>query len=298
MINNKKEDASMKQLIPGEIRTLTVKREVPFGWFLASGQEEVLLHQTEVDRPLAIGEEVHVFLYHDHQGRLSATMKSPKITKDTYHWVEVVDVVPKLGVFVDIGISKDVLVSSDDLPPLLSLWPQRGDQLYCSLKTDRKGRLLANLADEETIRQLATKASESVFNQNVRGRIYRVIKAGASMISDVGYIGFIHESQRRREPRLGEVVEGRVIAVKEDGTMNVSLLPRKHESIDEDAGMIYRYLESRGGAMPYHDKSNAEDIQARFQMSKAAFKRALGRLMKEDRIYQENGWTYIKHKEE
>ncbi|WP_035098309.1 S1 RNA-binding domain-containing protein [Anoxybacteroides tepidamans] len=287
----------MKPLKAGETTILTVKREASIGYFLTNGKEEVLLHKRETERPLSIDEEVTVFLYQDHEGRLCATMEKPKITNHRYDWVEVVDVVPKLGVFVDIGISKDVLVSLDDLPPLPTLWPKRGDQLYCSLKTDKRGRLLAELADDEVMKQIAVKAPESIFNKNIRGRVYRLIKAGSFLISDVGYIGFIHESQRRREPRLGEIVEGRVIAVKEDGTVNVSLLPRKHETIDEDADMIYRYLESRGGAMPYHDKSDPDDIQARFQMSKAAFKRALGRLMKEKKVYQENGWTYIKREE-
>ncbi len=94
---------------------------------------------------------------------------------------------------------------------------------------DKRGRLLAKLADEETMKQISVPAPPSAFNTNVRGRIYRLIKAGSFLITDVGYLGFIHESQRRREPRLGELVEGRVIAVKEDGTMNVSLLPRKQE---------------------------------------------------------------------
>ncbi|MCL6587719.1 MAG: S1 RNA-binding domain-containing protein [Anoxybacillus sp.] len=282
----------------GEMMTLTVKREVPFGYFLTDGTEEVLLHKSETERALTEQEEVTVFLYHDHQGRLCATTKTPKITNDTYDWVEVVDVMPKLGVFVNIGISKDVLVSVDDLPPLLELWPKRGDELYCSLKTDKRGRLLAQLATDEVMRQMAVKAPESALNQSIRGRVYRLIKAGAFLFSDVGYIGFIHESQRRKEPRLGELVEGRVIGVKEDGTVNVSLLPRKHESLDEDADKIYRYLESRGGAMPYHDKSDPDDIKARFQMSKAAFKRAMGRLMKAKKVYQENGWTYITKEEE
>lgn len=285
-------------MIAGEMMTLTVKREVPFGYFLTDGTEEVLLHKSETERALTEQEEVTVFLYHDHQGRLCATTKTPKITNDTYDWVEVVDVMPKLGVFINIGISKDVLVSVDDLPPLLELWPKCGDELYCSLKTDKRGRLLAQLATDEVMRQMAVKAPESAFNQSIRGRVYRLIKAGAFLFSDVGYIGFIHESQRRKEPRLGELVEGRVIGVKEDGTVNVSLLPRKHESLDEDADKIYRYLESRGGAMPYHDKSDPDDIKARFQMSKAAFKRAMGRLMKAKKVYQENGWTYITKEEE
>ncbi|QNU33663.1 hypothetical protein IC802_12220 [Geobacillus sp. 44C] len=284
----------MKRLIPGEIMTLTVKREMPFGCFLTNGTEEVLLHKREANTTLAVDDEATVFLYHDHDRQLCATMKMPKITNHKYDWVEVVDIVPRLGVFVDIGISKDVLVSIDDLPPLRSQWPQRGGQLYCSLKTDKRGRLLAKLADDETMKQIAVKAPESAFNQNIRGRVYRVIKVGAFLISDVGYLGFVHESQWRNAPRLGEAVEGRIIAVKEDGTVNVSLLPRKHESINEDAAAIYTYLESRSGAMPYHDKSDPDDIQALFHMSKAAFKRALGRLMKEDKVYQKDGWTYIK----
>jgi predicted RNA-binding protein (virulence factor B family) len=123
----------MKRLIPGEIMTLTVKQEMPFGYFLTNGMEEVMLHKSEAEKTLAIDDEVTVFLYHGHDGRLCATMKMPKITNNRYDWVEVVDVVPKLGVFVDIGISKDMLVSIDDLPPLCSLWPKRGDQLYCSM---------------------------------------------------------------------------------------------------------------------------------------------------------------------
>ncbi|MBE3571292.1 MAG: hypothetical protein IMW92_14725, partial [Bacillales bacterium] len=109
-----------------------------------------------------------------------------------------------------------------------------------------------------------------------------------------GFKGFIHESQREKEPRLGEKVEGRIIDVKVDGSINVSLLGRKQEKLDEDAERIFAFLQSRNGAMPYSDKSIPEDIMERFNLSKGAFKRALGRLMKDGKIYQEEGWTYIK----
>ena len=96
------------------------------------------------------------------------------------------------------------------------------------------------------------------------------------------------------EPRLGEKVEGRIIDIKEDGTINVSLLARKEEALDLDAERIYEYLLSRNGAMPFSDKSMPEEIQERFQLSKGAFKRALGKLLKEGQIYQEDNWTYVK----
>src|SRR5690606_31624765 len=132
-------------------------------------------------------------------------------------------------------------------------------------------------------------AEPQVFNKNVKGTVYRLLLAGSFIITEEGYMGFIHESERREEPRLGQEVEGRIIDVKEDGTINVSLLPRTHEQIDDDANEIFEYLQGRGGSMPYWDKSLPEDIKRRFNMSKGAFKRALGKLMKENKIIQEDG---------
>ena len=198
----------------GQIVTWQVKEQKPFGYIVTNGKESALLHESQCERALQIGDEVEVFLYHDHDGRMRATMKRPLITTTSYGWIDVVDVVPNLGVFVHIGIEKDILLSLDDLPALPTLWPEKGDQLYCSLQVDKRGRLLAKLADDDVIKQIHVPAPPSAFNANVRGRIYRLIKAGSFLITEVGYIGFIHESQRRREPRLGELVEGRVIAVK------------------------------------------------------------------------------------
>ena len=62
----------------------------------------------------------------------------------------------------------------------------------------------------------------------------------------------------------------------------------------DDAEVILEYLAERNGAIPFWDKSQPDDIKDRFNMSKASFKRALGKLMKEDRVYQEEGWTYLK----
>ena len=73
--------------------------------------------------------------------------------------------------------------------------------------------------------------------------------------------------------------------------MNGSLLPRKHERIRDDAEKILNYLQDVGGKMPFSDKSSPEEIQEMFNMSKGAFKRALGTLMKARKITQQDGWT-------
>ncbi|KKB36160.1 S1 RNA binding domain [Bacillus thermotolerans] len=289
----KKEGFSyMSDLQAGTIVTLDVKNEAPFGWFLTDGEESVLLHQSETTEAFDPDEPVEVFLYQDHQGRLAATMNMPVITQDTYGWVEVVGVKRELGVFVSIGLTKDVLVSEDDLPLIQFVWPDVGDRLYCTLKLDRKGRLFAKPATEDVMEEQFTKATRKDFNKDVIGTVYRATKAGSFAITEEGYRGFIHPSQRKDEPRLGQKVEGRVIDVKEDGSVNISLLARRQEAQVDDAEKVYRYLLQRGGAMPYSDKSFPEEIEKRFSMSKGAFKRALGKLMKEKKVYQEEGWTY------
>lgn len=284
----------MSSLEPGTVVTLDVEREAPFGYFLSNGEEDVLLHNSEVPEEFDPEQAHTVFLFQDHQGRLAATLTIPTVQIDRYDWVEVVEVKESLGVFVSIGISKDILVSKDDLPALFSLWPTIGDRLYCSLKTDKNSRLFGKLATENIMREVAEKATRKEFNKNITGWAYRLLKIGTFLLTEENYIGFIHESQRKQEPRLGQKVEGRIIDVKEDGTINVSLLSRGHEAMDEDSEKIFNYMQGRGGKMPYWDKSTPEDIAVRFDMSKASFKRALGRLMKEGKVYQEEGWSYIK----
>lgn len=281
----------------GTVVTLRVVREAPFGYFLTDGDEDVLLHHTEVPDFIELDMDLEVFLYQDHDGRLSATLKIPTVQVGKYDWVEVVEVKKNLGVFVNIGLKKDILVSMDDLPELYHLWPRVGDKLYCSLKTDNKDRLFGKIGTEEVMRELAIPADRSKFNQNIAGTVYRLLLAGSFLITEEGYMGFIHESQREQEPRLGQRIEGRIIDIKEDGSVNVSMLSRSYEQIDTDAEQIYNYLMSRGGSMPYWDKSLPDEIKSRFNLSKASFKRALGKLMKEEKIIQKDGWTYKKENE-
>lgn len=108
---------------------------------------------------------------------------------------------------------------------------------------------------------------------------------------EVPYRIFVHESERSTEPRLGQDVVVRIIDVKDDGSMNGSLLPRKHERLSNDAQQILNYIQDVGGKMPFGDKSSPEEIQEMFNMSKGAFKRALGTLMKAGKVKQQDGWT-------
>jgi uncharacterized protein len=284
----------MTDLQAGRVYTLQVERETPFGFFLSDGKIDVLLHKNEITEAFNSAEPQEVFLYTDHQGRLAATTVIPEIQAGTYGWCTVAEVNHRFGVFVSIGINKDILVSKDDLPEDWELWPEKGARLYCTLKVDKKGRLFAEIATREQIEAISVPATQEAMNKNVSGTVYRLLTVGASIITDEGFLGFNHESERKGDLKIGERVDGRIIKVKDDGTVNLSLIKRSHELLDEDAETIFAYLESRDGAMPYWDKSDPDLIQKRFNMSKAAFKRAVGRLMKAGKVYQEDGWTYIK----
>ncbi|MDF2556514.1 MAG: hypothetical protein K0R71_342 [Bacillales bacterium] len=286
------------QVEVGNVVELEIVRETEFGFFLSDGTTDVLLHRNDLTREVSIGDKVEVFIYNDKVGRKSASMKIPKMIDDQYDWAEVVSVIDKMGAFVNVGLSKDVLVSSDDLPKLKSVWPAVGDKLYITLKVDRLNRLFARLATENIIQDLAYEAPKDCVNKPFKGRAYRVLKVGSFILTDDMIRCFVHETEQVKEPRVGELVEGRIIGITEIGDINGSLLPRGFERMDEDSQAIYDYLIGRGGEMPITDKSTPEEIEKRFGMSKAAFKRAIGRLMKLGKIEQDNGWTKAVKQEE
>lgn len=287
----------METLQAGTIVTLEFSHKAPFGYFLTDGTQEVLLHENDVVQPFDEHTAQKVFLYQDHQGRLAATMHIPDIRLGVYNWATVAGMRKKYGVFVDIGINKDILLSKDDLPDEWPDWPEEGDRVYCSLKLDKKGRLFAGLADESVIRVLSVPAAEDLFNKEVDATVCRLLLEGAHVITEEGYRGFMHKNETEGRLRLGQSVHCRVIDVKEDGTINLSMRARSYESIDRHAAAILQYMDGRGDAMPYSDKSLPEDIRERFSISKGDFKKALGKLMKENKVYQKDGWSYIREPE-
>jgi len=118
--------------------------------------------------------------------------------------------------------------------------------------------------------------------------------AGSYLLTEDFHVGFVHPSERYQEPRLGEVVKGRVIGVRPDGVLNVSLKPRAYEAISDDAAMILTFLERAADhQIPYTDKSTPEEILQTFGISKGQFKRAIGNLFKQRLIEQKDGVTKL-----
>lgn len=246
---------------------------------------------TKEEETLERGEKVEGMIYENRQGKRVIQITLPDIRAGYYGWGTVVNVRKDLGVFVDIGLQdKEIVVSLDDLPPLTHLWPKKSDKLYVTYEVDSRNRFWGKMADEDTMQRLFKKAPETVMNQNLEVVVYRAKQAGSLCVSNEGYSAFLHASERQSEPRLGEVLQVRVIGVRQDGGINVSMRPRAHEAIDDDAGMLIAMLsKAPNGFLPFHDKSSPDLIQQQLGISKAQFKRAVGQLLKKNRIRQVKG---------
>ncbi len=289
-------------LVTGTYHNLKVERDSPFGYFLSDGYEDVLLHFSETDdKELKIGETIEAFLYNDHKGRPAATLARPKLILGDIDFLEVKDYKPAMGFFLENNISKQVLLPLSELPEDKSIWPNEGDFLLVKLVHDKQERLLAALTREES--ELDTYISKQEGKELpeskkifVDGIVLKNFTMGSHVyLTEYNIIGFLHQTERLHELRLGEKIKLRLSYIREDGKINFSMKPLREISRIEDSDKILEILKERGGAMPYWDKTPPDIILQKFNLSKAAFKRALGKLMKDGIVYQKDGWTHIKN---
>lgn len=249
------------------------------------------INKSELQKSLKLGGFVTGFAYENEDHKLQITKNVPTAQKDVYGWGTVVANRHDLGVFVAIGLpNKDIVVSLDDLPTITTLWPQKGDRLMIAIKEDSKGRLWGEIAQQNIINAVSRRAPQEMKSKQIKATVYRNKMAGTLVLTEDYYLGFIHPSQRDDEPRLGEVVNARVIGVRDDGTLNLSLKPLAYKTMNEDATFLLLQLQRRSDHfLPFNDKSNPEAIKRQFGFSKSQFKRALGHLYKERLIEQVDG---------
>ena len=285
LINNK--------LTPGNVVTLTVVRASEFGVFFDAGtgdtNDDILLHKQQQTRDdVAIGDEVKVYLYLDPKGRLTASMRLPKMEIGQVARVKVINTT-KDGAFVDIGAERGVFMPFAGMRGNLKC----GDMVWVKLYTDKSGRNAVSMEVEDELRRAAVPAVNAKIGDMVTGSLYNFNEEGAFLFTTERYIAFLHNSEFKVRPMVGEEITARITHVRDDGRINVSMRPLKQAAIDIDAQNILSLLYSRNGKMPYGDNTAPELIKERFNISKSAFKRALGQLIKTGYVEQREGWTYL-----
>ena len=284
-----------KKYGPSTVATLKVVRESELGAFLdaetGNTNDDILLHKNQQTHPVSIGDEVEVFLYLDPNRKLTASMRVPKMKEGQIARLKVINV-SRDGAFVDVGAERGIFMPYAGMRGR----PQIGEVVWAKLYTDKSGRLAVTMEVEDEMRRASQPAKGVKKGQMVTGAIYNYTDAGAFLFSEERYIVFIanKEMNPQSRPKVGQVVTARVTYIRDDGRLNASLKESKEKALITDAEKIMELLRNRNGKMPYSDESSPEVIRDKFGISKAAFKRALGHLLRENRIVEEDGWTYLK----
>lgn len=260
----------------GEKQVLTVVKKVDFGVYLGSDEERVLLPKKQVPEGIEAGDPIEVFLYKDSSDRMIATTKEPKITLGQLAVLEVVDV-GRIGAFLDWGLEKDLLLPFKEQTSKV----EKGDRCLVSLYIDKSGRLCATMKVYPLLRTDSSYKKDDTVN----GTVYEISRDfGVFVAVDNKFSALIPKREVYGRMYIGQQIEARVAAVKADGKLDLSVRSRIAEQMDADAQKIMERLEKSGGVLPFTDKADPERIRDEFGMSKAAFKRAVGRLMKQGKI--------------
>lgn len=278
---------------PGDVVTMTVARLGEMGAFLDAGtgntSDDILLHKLQQTEEIKEGDKVKVYLYLDPNKRLTASMKLPKMREGQLGYVKVLSVT-RDGGFVDIGAERGVFLPYSQMRGHVS----PNQLVWVKLYRDKSGRPAVTMRVEEDMQKASKPAEGLKVGDNVTGTVYNILQEGFFIFTTQRFIAFIHRSEvPGGRLDFGQEVTCRVTYLREDGRINCSMRLQKENALVADAEEIYSFLEKRGGKMPYCDSTPLEIIKQKFGISKAAFKRALGHLMKQGKIRQEDGWTYI-----
>ncbi len=264
----------------GKIQTLEVMRQTSIGVYLNSRNEkakdDILLPQSQVQPELKIGDDVEVFVYKDSEDRIIATVKKPKITIGPLAVLKVVETTP-IGAFLDWGLDKDLLLPFKEQECEV----KKGDECLVALYIDKSDRLCATM---KIYNMLSTKSPYKK-NERVSGIIYSInMQFGCFVAVDNKYHGLILTKEMYGKFAVGDKVDARVKNIRPDGKLELSVRDTAYNEIEGDAQKILDLLKARGGKTKLNDNSSPELINTELGMSKKAFKRAVGRLIKEGAI--------------
>lgn len=263
----------------GEKQELEIIKKVDFGVYLAekSGSDEkVLLPGKQVPEGCDVGSRLEVFIYKDSDDRLIATTKTPKIMLGDVRMLKVKET-SKIGAFMDWGLEKDVLLPFKEQTRKV----KAGEEVLCAMYIDKSSRLCVTM---NVYNYLLDKSPYSK-DDKVIGTIYELSdNFGAFVAVDDIYSGLIPKKELYGNIEIGSTVNARVVSVREDGKLNLSIREKAYLQMDTDAEKLLDMLEKGGGKILFNDKAAPALIREKTGMSKNEFKRAVGRLLKEGKI--------------
>ncbi len=261
----------------GSYNELEVIKKTNIGIYLGTQAESVFLPQRKVPANTQIGDKLTVFVYTDSQDRPIATTERPKAAAGEFACLRVMDVTP-FGVFMDWGLDKDLLVPFKHQHQRM----EKGRKYVVRLCLDEKTNRVIGVSKLNQF--LSDKPVDIKEGQKVSLLVYGFMEVGMMVIVDHKYAGLLYRNEVFEKLFIGDEREGYVKKIREDGKIDVSLQKQGHLAIDDSKTAVLAALEKSSGFLPYHDKSDPEDIKHIFKMSKKAFKKAIGGLYKDKKI--------------
>lgn len=266
----------------GKKQPLMVVNKTDFGVYLGNSTEKVLLPAKFVEKDIEEGDSIEVFVYRDSEDRLIATRLEPKLTLGEVAALTVKEVA-SIGAFLDWGLEKDLFLPFKEQ----TIKVAEGKTYPVALYKDKSSRLCATMK----LYPYLKTTDQYKAGDRITGTAYEKIdKFGMYVAVDNIFQGLIPNKALYGDVNVGEEVHATVSKVTEDGKLELALRAPAYLQINDDADNILAKLKDNDGKLPYNDKSSPEVIKEQFSMSKAAFKRACGHMMKEGIIeITENG---------
>lgn len=240
---------------------------------------------SELSDTVATGDSIEVFLYHNSKSELVATTKKvPTVGQIAYLQVKSIT---KIGAFLDWGLEKDLFVPlAEQHRPF-----EVGKSYIVYLYLDKvSGRITASSKVNKFITDYA--GDELKPNQEVDLVIANSTNIGYKAIINSSYWGIIYSTEVFRRLSFGQSIKGYIKNIRDDGRIDLSL-QLVHKDLDKNAELVEKYLIEHNGSAPFNDKSNPNDIVREFGISKAAFKRAIGTLLKKKKIVIRESGIYL-----
>ena len=261
----------------GEYQELIYVKKVDFGVYLGeneNAEERVLLPAKQVPADAKRGDKIKVFLYKDSKDRLIATTNEPKLTIGTLNVLTVKEV-GKIGAFLDWGLEKDLFLPYKEMTQKV----QAEDEVLVTLYIDKSSRLCASMRG---IYALLSKESPYQKDDMVTGRVYEFSdNFGTFVAVDDKYSARIPKHEDCSYLRIGDIIDAKVVSVKPDGKLDLTLREKAYIQMDADAEKLLEIIESYAGVLPFSEKASPEVIKRETGLSKNAFKRAIGHLYKQ-----------------
>ncbi|WP_020527531.1 CvfB family protein [Flexithrix dorotheae] len=263
----------------GEINLLEVCKVVDFGYYLKSGEQEILLPTNSSKSKHQVGEKLEVFIYTDSEDRIIASEILPKGVVGDFVALKVKDT-NKFGAFLDWGLLKDLMVPFSEQYKRMSI----GKTYVVRIGLDRRTNRLIGMSKLKPFLKKSPDGLEE--GQEVNLMVYDITTLGYSCLINNSHQGVLYRNEVFRKIGIGDSFTGFIGKIREDGKIDLTL--RKsgyHENnIEDDGKIILEKLAEVGGFLPYNDKTDAEVIKKEFQMSKKYFKKVIGNLYKNKKI--------------